>query len=779
MKQGRSYSLWQLVSSHPAETILIPQIQRDYVQYRSGRVEKNLKRFISSLAEALTSTTKSINLNFVYGNTETIFDADQNSSFTAFCPIDGQQRLTTLYLLHYYVFNEAEDYVRKSMLKGRLIYNTRKTTKDFLSMLLEKNTDCFSKRIDIPPSKVITESGWYSSLWDADPSVLSCLKVLDEIHEQLAAVTSWTPLVNRLVDETNCPITFMKLELEKLDNPNELYIKMNSRGKQLTAFENFKSEMYGFIKDLPSDSSVPKDFKAKMDGDWLELIWNMCGESDKYTDVVYRDLLHTCFVNSIISKLPDAKKSFIDELRIWVSQPASSYYIDDYGKCFSNCANQDLLSSTTVPSPLPDILTSYYYTMECLEKINATDSDTYEMVKQAIFDISKDKKNNNTSKLEYYLDNYVPHALLQAICVFANSPEAIAESDSKQYVVRFNAWWRVINNLIKNSEIDDFSSFVSAIQEVSHITYAYDVANYLGELSHDQDDYISLDSLDANQKKEEILKQKIINVNDNGWKEAILNAEKNEYFNGEIYFAFTLSGISKVDDINSCTATDFNENWKLVEDIFNTAKDDNVLMHRVLLTFGDYSKTFSSYDDNTNYLITYYCYNEKHHKQDWRGMLRGDKFNIFKSMFDDFKSNKSVNQKFSEYARDRIINYIESASVHRQNTVEELNYYLIKNEELFKYMISSFRCWYQDGDLRLLKTSKRSTYVNFKLVHIATGCGLSGDIKINEGSGQRHGDYICYNGHEYQCTNNAFGKRLTGEIVANTVDEMIAFLSQP
>ena len=202
-------------------------------------------------------------------------------------------------------------------------------------------------------------------------------------------------------------------------------------------------------------------------------------------------------------------------------------------------------------------------------------------------------------------------------------------------------------------------------------------------------------------------------------------------------------------------------------------------MHRVLLTFGDYSKTFSSYDDNTNYLITYYCYNEKHHKQDWRGMLRGDKFNIFSSMFDDFKRKKRSNQKFSEYARDRISDYLNNSSpAYSINTVEELNYYLVKNEELFKYMVSSFRCWYQDGDYRLLKTSKRSTYVNFKLYHIATGSGLS-DIKMNDGSGQKHSDYISYNGHEYQYIDNTFCERMTDAIAAHTVDEMIDFLRQP
>ena len=37
-------------------------------------------------------------------------------------------------------------------------------------------------------------------------------------------------------------ISFMLLEIKDLGRPNELYIKMNARGKQLTDFENLKAE---------------------------------------------------------------------------------------------------------------------------------------------------------------------------------------------------------------------------------------------------------------------------------------------------------------------------------------------------------------------------------------------------------------------------------------------------------------------------------------------------------------------------------------------------------
>ena len=72
--------------------IEIPLIQRDYAQ---GRIDSDTnrvrKRFLDALYDALTN--KPITLDFVYGDIE---------SDGKMIPLDGQQRLTTLSLLHWY-----------------------------------------------------------------------------------------------------------------------------------------------------------------------------------------------------------------------------------------------------------------------------------------------------------------------------------------------------------------------------------------------------------------------------------------------------------------------------------------------------------------------------------------------------------------------------------------------------------------------------------------------------------------------------------------------------
>ena len=72
--------------------IAIPIIQRDYAQ---GRKEPKVTRirnlFLKSLHQAIIE--QPITLDFVYG------DIDEDGIMT---PLDGQQRLTALFLLHWY-----------------------------------------------------------------------------------------------------------------------------------------------------------------------------------------------------------------------------------------------------------------------------------------------------------------------------------------------------------------------------------------------------------------------------------------------------------------------------------------------------------------------------------------------------------------------------------------------------------------------------------------------------------------------------------------------------
>ncbi len=90
---------------------------------------------------------------------------------------------------------------------------------------------------------------WFTSRWSTDPTISSMMVMLDDIdrhyrdwsQEQMLEV--WDKLTNKN------QIQFWNLRLEDLETSDDLYIKMNSRGKPLTNFEHFKAEMEGYLYD--------------------------------------------------------------------------------------------------------------------------------------------------------------------------------------------------------------------------------------------------------------------------------------------------------------------------------------------------------------------------------------------------------------------------------------------------------------------------------------------------------------------------------------------------
>ena len=87
------YTLYTLLENN---LVKIPLIQRDYAQ---GRKSEEVLRnsFIDKIKSVLDEGKEKLNLDFIYGYTE-----QNHNSKIDFIPLDGQQRLTTLWLLHWY-----------------------------------------------------------------------------------------------------------------------------------------------------------------------------------------------------------------------------------------------------------------------------------------------------------------------------------------------------------------------------------------------------------------------------------------------------------------------------------------------------------------------------------------------------------------------------------------------------------------------------------------------------------------------------------------------------
>ena len=241
--------------------VKIPLIQRDYVQGNADSVRDTL---LEDMKNAIIQN-KQLDLNFVYGKTVT---AKQGSEFY---PVDGQQRLTTLFLLYLYAFAQDDT---KTELFERFSYETRISSKDYLKMLTKYRKGIFET--DSAPSKFIEDAEWFSDAWSNDPTVQSSMAMLDAIKLKFEDVSN---LAEKLVKTDNAPITFNFLKIDELGNEDGLYIKLNARGRALTPFENFKAKFIDRLKNL--NHPLCAEIERNLDGKWTDLFWGWANKNSR------------------------------------------------------------------------------------------------------------------------------------------------------------------------------------------------------------------------------------------------------------------------------------------------------------------------------------------------------------------------------------------------------------------------------------------------------------------------------------------------------------------
>lgn len=206
-------------------SIEIPLIQRDYAQGRTDpRASDIRERFLDVLHEALTGG-KDVGLDFIYGDLEG----------GTLRPLDGQQRLTTLFLLHWYLGYRAEQLSERQAWMS-FSYATRPTARLFCEQLVAAKPP----PDESTPAAWIVDQPWYLYVWRNDPTIQAMLVMIDAIHRRFADCdphSAW----QRLIDGDAPAISFQLLPIDDMGSGEDLYIKMNSRGKPLTPFENFKA----------------------------------------------------------------------------------------------------------------------------------------------------------------------------------------------------------------------------------------------------------------------------------------------------------------------------------------------------------------------------------------------------------------------------------------------------------------------------------------------------------------------------------------------------------
>ena len=541
--------------------IEIPIFQRDYAQGRNDETtDKIRKDFVSSLIEALDKNIP-IELDFIYGR-------EVDNSITL---IDGQQRLTTLFLLHWYISQRIGKIDAFKNIK--FSYATRDYAKDFTAKL----TTGEDFKIDFTQAILSTElkdKNWFYDDWQHDPTVSGMLNTLDEIHKQLKDKTIdhyWSLLEQGI-------ITFYWLDLEKHQLTDELYLKMNARGKQLSKFENFKASLTKRIADEQWEKG--KAFSLKMDTAYTDLFWKYRGNVNVIDYEVTNFFAGMAMIGyALKEKNSEAQQRRVQEL---FNNPLS-VRVEDFEESDFNLFMSYLNFYSTVENiSIETNLWKYYNTDN----------------KRGFFEEFIKDENKGTG--EVYKGATYP----QRIFFYALSELFIKVKDQAS---REN-FIRVVRNIVENVTIDSAQTFIGAIRLMNEFLEGMqDIYSYLSKTAI-QSNFASY------QVAQEIDKAKRI-VADSQWKGAIWEAEDHSMFKGDIGFLL-------LETENNLDL--FKKRYEVAKEMFdeNGVKGkyrENALLLRALISRLDHwslvwNLNFDSSKDNWKAYILKTIYKEKENR---------------------------------------------------------------------------------------------------------------------------------------------------------------------
>ncbi len=663
IESGERLSFYKLFKEKKYK-IVIPIIQRDYAQGRKR--EKEIRdTFLDALFNYLDDNKPNRDLDFIYGT------LNKDDDIINFTPLDGQQRLTTLFLLHWYLYQISDNKVKKTEFKNSLLkndkslfsYETRISSSDFCDALMGAflNINEYvpsDKNEKKSLSKRIKNCPWYYLTWEYDPTIQAMLTMLDAIHEKFSDKKVF---LDRLLSIEKPIITFLFLNLEKYNLTDDLYIKMNSRGKPLTPFENFKAKLEQYLEKIETkdiyrlsfknngkeeerEVTLKEYFSHNIDTKWANLFWQYSKlqnstnqKMDNTFDNKIMNFIRVIFTNQYTLTLNLSSKEKDNTLEYLLGTKIAKTR-DDYS----------------------DIISFNKY-----QKLGAISIDSI----RTLIDVLDELANGN-KKIENYLsgdfkfyfnenttfENVLKHDIKsyhERLMFFAYIGFLLTNINNRNSI---NQWMRTIHNLTHpdNTIIDSATNFSKAIVSIENLlTHSNNILDFLKSNSN-------IDFYSSWQILEEKIKAHLI-LKNNDWKEQIIKIEQHKYFNGQIGFILEFAGIvdyytehkncdwSKYD--NETFYEKFCEYANKASIVFTESYEDRInnkdfVFERAVLTKGNYLTSVSH--PRYNLLSTSQVKNNIKRDHSWKRLLRKsndqawkDKRNFVKQVFDDARLNKS------------------------------------------------------------------------------------------------------------------------------------------
>ena len=592
-------TFWNFLKDNIIE---IPIIQRDYAQGRNGKAFLR-QTFLSNLKQALEDNTKELVLDFVYGS----------SKGEKFYPLDGQQRLTTLWLLHWYVALRAGCLRKASDILNNFTYETRTSSREFCQQLccpeLFENYDGLEGI-----NEFIRKQTWFYSTWEQDPTIQSMLRMLSGEKTKLFEFDGIEPIfTNKTVEDFakywksltdgKC-IVFYNVHLDNFALSDDLYIKMNARGKQLTPFENFKADLVGYIndqkgKDWERFQNPQSGIAILLDTEWTDLFWK--NHSENYSiDEIYLTFLNRFFWEELfMTKLRNVDGKESDKYLLRIGR------INDDGENINNveAKNQsyiylnadDYMNYWGIAPYLYEqgkIPAQFFERLEILlsnfkDYIKDNNLSLNEAIFQsswnAIFSFIPKYEKGSQNEIKVSSINQIQRVVFFAICKYF--------IEGKGSMRTLKPWMRIVWNLVSCTDEEGHSSIRStaAIRNVMELLSSLDSHNVYQSLSQQEFNTSNVGVIEKRWNEEIIKAKQIIDEDGNlrqyhgtsmmkdgslyhTWEEIIIDAENYSFFEGTINFLFT--------DAKGCINwLNFDKKWDTVRSFFaETATQDKPIM---------------------------------------------------------------------------------------------------------------------------------------------------------------------------------------------------------
>ena len=687
---GERMSFIQLIEKY---NVVVPVIQRDYAQGRTTEKPTEVRKgFVSNLISYLQAPEGEIHdLDFVYG---TVVDNE-------FIPLDGQQRLTTLFLLHLYVASKSDKYeefveLMKRDGRCRFEYKTRQSSTMFCERLLTEQVilpNCDTEEGDVNNTfatlqEKIKDQGWFFLSWLNDPTVAGMLVMLDEMDSQFSEIKNidFSQAYERLIGD-NAPVTFQMLPLNGYNRTDDLYIKLNARGIHLSDFENFKARLEDWMKNVLTDDVLLGDFKKKVDGVWNDYLWqfrNGKDNTDHIMENLFRNFIAYCY--RPIQKDGQSNDAFIKQVN-----ETMSYLLEQNGKkmrfSFSKYSELKVMPKENKLGHEKTMMEKVisFFNIYCCPNCNPIE------YKGKWLDINNFVKNGMIDSVASYSQRLRLYAYLQ----YCNTHSTIDNDD-------INQWMRLIRNLDCATDIDTAGDFYRALVSIDDMLERIGCVNVQGWLAAmSDDDMKNVKFFRSRQVKEECIKARLLiresEVGGEGIKNAVELGDSDDYLRGQMGFALEFAEAYKLttDEINKLDKDNIkkigeqvlkytNKTIKVIELLkkSNNEKENTHLLERALLSLGMYLRKNSANRYN-------FCNS------------LGDPYNSLKTLLFVEDDNKDCRYFFNKMLDnincDNINENLQSIINNRvKNSIPEWRNILIDNPSLIDYCRYGFI--YIEGD---------------------------------------------------------------------------------